>query len=329
VPARRSARLRLAAPLALAAVALAATAAACGSDAAPSDATTAASRAVRGAAPKRPALCGPVRRRIMGHVSAPQATELSGLVASPDQPGVLWTHNDSGDRPRVLAVRPDGSLVADLDVPGAEAVDWEDLALGRGPAGERALYLGDIGDNRETRGSVDVYRVPEPRAAAGASATAPATRLRLRYPDGAHDAETLLVAPRGDELAIITKQFSGESGVYVAHVPAGAVAPDAPPMTLRRAGALHLGLGGLATGGDVSADGRVVAVRTYTAFFVWSVARGATLAATLKRGPCRGALGLGDEGQGEALALTAHGGALFTVPEGADPAIRRYAAARR
>jgi hypothetical protein len=310
------------------AVALAATAAACGSDAAPTKATTAAPAAVRKPALPRPALCGTVRRRITGHVSAPQATELSGLVASPDQPGVLWTHNDSGDKPRVLAVRPDGSLVADLDVPGAEAVDWEDLAVGPGPGG-RALYLGDIGDNREARETIDVYRVPEPQAAAGATATAPATRLRLRYPDGAHDAETLLVAPGGHELVIITKQFSGDSGVYAARVPAGAVAPDAPPVTLRRAGALHLGLGGLATAGDVSADGRVVAVRTYTGFFVWGVARGATLAATLKRAPCRGAPGLGDEGQGEALALSAHGGAFFTVPEGADPAIRRYAAARR
>ena len=87
--------------------------------------------------------------------------------------------------------------VADLDVPGAEAVDWEDLALGPGPGGRPLLYLGDIGDNREARETVDVYRVPEPRATSGATATAPATRLRLRYPDGAHDAETLLVAPRG------------------------------------------------------------------------------------------------------------------------------------
>jgi hypothetical protein len=319
------ARLCSAVSLALAAAA----SAACGSAPAPSRATTAAPPVVRTPpAPERPALCGPVRRRITGHVSAPQASELSGLVASPDQPGVLWTHNDSGDRPRVLAVRRDGSLVADLDVPGAEAVDWEDLALGPGPGG-RSLYLGDIGDNREARETVDVYRVPEPRATGGANATAPATRLRLRYPDGAHDAETLLVAPRGRELVIVTKQLSGESGVYVARVPAGAVAPDAPPTTLRRVATLHLGLGGLATAGDVSADGRVVAVRTYTGLFVWGVARGATLASTLRRAPCRGTLGLGDEGQGEALALTAHGTAFLTVPEGADPAIRRYAAARR
>jgi hypothetical protein len=308
--------------------------AACGSHegGGPADPTTARAAtprpAARTPAPARPALCGPVRRRVTGHVAASQATELSGLVASPDQPGVLWTHNDSGDRARVLALRADGSLLADLDVPGADAIDWEDLAIGPGPGG-RALYLGDIGDNREARETIDVYRVPEPQAAAASGATAPATRLRLRYPDGAHDAETLLVAPRGDELAVVTKQFSGASGVYVARVPAGAIAPDAAPLRLRRVATLNLGLGGLATAGDVSADGRVVAVRTYTGYFVWGVAPGATLAATLKRAPCRGTVGLGDEGQGEALALSAHGGAFFTVPEGTGSAIRRYAAARR
>lgn len=296
---------------------------------APAASSTARAATPRPAAPPRPALCGPVRRRVTGHVAAPQATELSGLVASPDQPGVLWTHNDSGDKPRILAVRADGTLLADLDVPGAEAIDWEDLAIGPGPGG-RALYLGDIGDNAQARETIDVYRVREPQAAAAASgATAPAERLRLRYPDGPHDAETLLVAPRGRELVVVTKQLSGESGVYATRVPAGAVAPDAAPLPLRRVAALHLGLGGLATAGDVSADGRVVVVRTYTGYFAWTVARGATLAATLKRAPCRGTIGLGDEGQGEALALSAHGGAFSTVPEGTGAAIRRYAAARR
>jgi hypothetical protein len=262
-----------------------------------------------------------------GAVATPEATELSGLALSPDQPGILWTHNDSGDRPRVFALRADGTLVADLDVPGAQAVDWEDLAIGPDPArrGGHALYLADIGDNDAVRDAVDVYRVPEPRAAAAPTgATAPATRLRLRYPDGAHDAETLLVDPRGGELAIVTKQLSGDSGVYVARIPAGAA-----DLRLRLAARLHLGLAGLATAGDVSADGRVVAVRTYTGLFVWARRPGASLAATLRGAPCRGRTSFPGERQGEALALSGHGSAFFTVPEGAGATIRRYAATRR
>src|SRR5512133_1376668 len=85
-PAGRHAR-----PMAtLALLALAATAAlalGCGGKAAPS-------------APRRaqePPLCGPLHARLTGHVDAAAATELSGLVFSRSHPGVLWTHNDSGD----------------------------------------------------------------------------------------------------------------------------------------------------------------------------------------------------------------------------------------
>ena len=80
-----------------------------------------------------------------------------------------------------------------------------------------------------------------------------------------------------------------------------------PPTTLRRVATLHLGLGGLATAGDVSADGRVVVVRAYTGFFVWGVARGATLTSTLRRAPCRGTLGLGTRARARRSRSTAHG----------------------
>jgi len=299
---------------------------------APGDAP-ATTTAARDGAPARkpPALCGPLRVRVTGRVSAPGATELSGLAASPDQPGVLWSHNDSGDRARVFALRRDGSLVASLDVPGAQAVDWEDLAIGPDPGSDarHALYLADIGDNDADRASVDVYRVPEPRAAAGATTTAPAVRLALRYPDGPHDAETLLVDPRTGELVIVTKQLSGESRVMVAaQPPAGGT--GATPLTMRLAGQVSFGLGGLATAGDVSADGRIVVVRTYTGFLLWRKTPAASLAATLLRRPsCRGRTSFPDERQGEALALDAHGLSFWTVPEGSQPAIRQYAAALR
>jgi hypothetical protein len=156
--------------------------------------------------------------------------------------------------------------------------------------------------------------------------TAPAARLRLRYPDGPHDAETLLVEPRSGELAIVTKSLSGQSGVYVTRTPAAA---DAATLTLRRSGTVALDAGGLATAGSVSADGRVVAVRTYTGIVAWIKRPGASLAATLRRVPCRGRVSLGGEGQGEALALGRDGRAFFTVPEGGGAAIRRYASRRR
>jgi hypothetical protein len=263
--------------------------------------------------PAAPALCGRLRVRVTGRVGADEATELSGLVVSPSQKGVLWAHNDSGDRARLFALRTDGSLIASLDVPGAEAVDWEDLAVGPGDT----LLIGDIGDNAAARASIDLWRVAEPRLAAGATATAPAERVALRYPDGAHDAETLLADPETGEVVVVTKRADGRSGVYAASL-------DAP--ALRRTGTLRLGLGGLATGGDVGA--RVIVIRTYTALYVWRRAPGASIAATLRRAPCVGRAQLVREGQGEALALTRDGRGFYTVPEGAGAAIRKYTVER-
>jgi hypothetical protein len=292
---------------------------ACGGGEAPATATTSA--AVGHAPASRPALCGPVRVVRAGTVDAAEATELSGLVLSHTQAGVLWAHNDSGDRARVFALRTDGRLMGSLDVPGAEAVDWEDLAIG--PGGD--LLIGDIGDNGSARASIDVYRVPEPRQPAVGGVTAPATRLRLRYPDGPHDAETLLADPRTGELVVITKRLDGRSAIFTTRVPERGVPAQA---TLRGRGTLGFGFGGLATAGDVSADGRTVVVRTYSGFSVWTRRPGTSLAATLRRTPCSGRVSLMPEGQGEALALTRSGRSFFTVPEGASPTLRRYSARR-
>ncbi len=269
-----------------------------------------------------PALCGPLGATVRGHVAAQAAIELSGLALSRTQPGVLWTHNDSGDRPRVLAVTRAGRLLADVAITGAAAIDWEDISVGPAPGGGDALYIADIGDNGEQRADVAVYRVPEPRVGGGGpTASAPAARLTLRYPDGPHDAEALLVDRSSGALVIVTKSFGGESGVF------SATRPSATGTTLlRRRGRLSLGVGAAVTAGDVSADGRTIALRTYDRAFVWTRRPGESIAGALRRRSCSPRTDLFVEGQGEALALSAHGRSFYTVPEGARPALRRYAA---
>ena len=65
---------------------------------------------------------------------SPRVVESSGVAASRAYPGVLWTHNDSGDGPYLYATTLDGRDLGWLLVPGAEAIDWEDIALGPCPA---------------------------------------------------------------------------------------------------------------------------------------------------------------------------------------------------
>jgi hypothetical protein len=278
------------------------------------------SETMSAAGPARHVLCTGLRARVTGRVATAAASELSGLAVSRSQADVLWTHNDSGDRARVLALAPDGRLLADVAVTGAENVDWEDLAIG--PAGGAdALFLGDIGDNLAVRTAIVVYRVPEPRVRGGApSATGPTQRLMLRYPDGPHDAEALLVDPSSGALVIATKGSQETARLYVASNPSTNAAT-----TLRSIGEVRLDDPPLVTAGDVSADGRTIALRTDDRVFVWLRHRGEPLATALRRRPCAARADLLVEGQGEALALAPDGRAFYTVPEGDRPALRRYA----
>ena len=258
-----------------------------------------------------------------GRVATPAATELSGLALSRVQPGVLWTHNDSGDSARLFALAADGRLRAELTVPSAANIDWEEIAIGdaTGDGDGDALYIGDIGDNLARRPQIVVYAVPEPRLGdrQGSGMTAPARRIALRYPDGAHDAEALLVDPQSGALVIVTKSFGGEARVYSSRPRAGAG-------TLRPAGSLSLGAGEAVTAGSVSADGRTVVLRSYGRAYVWTRRARESLPAALRRAPCVAGSELMSEGQGEALAVDRDGRALSTVAEGQRSPIRRYAA---
>jgi hypothetical protein len=135
--------------------------------------------------------------------------ESSGVVASTEWPGVLWTHNDSGNDPVLYAVYASGQMVGRSRVRGAENRDWEDIGIGPCPDGS-CLYIGDIGDNNRERTEIAVYRVPEPEPG---SPSAPAERFPMRYPDGPHDAEAMFVLPSGD-LFVITKAAEGPQRLY-------------------------------------------------------------------------------------------------------------------
>jgi hypothetical protein len=175
--------------------------------------------------------------RVAFAIGDPRITESSGLAASVRHPGVLWTHNDSGDTARLFALGPDGRVQATLTLAGVDARDWEAVA---------------IGDNLGSQRSVSVYRVTEP--AALRDATVPARRYRLRYADGPHNAEALLVDPRSNRLYVASKQDEG-GGLYQA--PAR-LRGDRVNL-LRRIAAVPPTV----TDGAFAPDGRTFVLRTY------------------------------------------------------------------
>lgn len=197
-------------------------------------------------------------------------TESSGLVASRTTPGAYWTHNDSGDGPFIYAFDTTGETLGTFRVTNARNFDWEDMSVGPGPEPNKSyLYIGDIGDNNDKRPEIIVYRFLEPdlKPADKTStktrprATERAEAVRLKYPDGAHDAEALMVHPTSGNLYIMTKVAFKNPTVYEATAPLNAN----EVITLKRLGEVRVPsiFGGAITGGSVSPDGRRLALCDY------------------------------------------------------------------
>jgi hypothetical protein len=244
--------------------------------------------------------------------------ESSGLAASRRSPGLVWTHNDSGDGPFVYVFDRAGRSRGTWRVEGAQAVDWEDMAAGPGPVqGQSYLYAGDIGDNGREREFIVVYRFPEPEPpAAGAAgtearATQPAEAIRLKYPDGAHNAEALLVHPTTGDIYVVTKA-NASSGVYKLAAPFDPKAVN----TMSKVGTLRGPdfFGTLVTGGDISPDGRRVALCDYAQGYELTLPAGSKdFEEVWRQTPV--ALSLGARMQGESVAYRLDGAALLATSE--------------
>jgi hypothetical protein len=94
------------------------------------------------ATPARSTACPTFVPHALGHVDDEALDELSGIAASRTNPGSWWLHNDSGDRARVFLLDHQARRVATYAVTGADAVDWEDIAVaGRGAPARRRRGL--------------------------------------------------------------------------------------------------------------------------------------------------------------------------------------------
>jgi hypothetical protein len=248
--------------------------------------------------------------------------ESSGLVASRTTPGAYWTHNDSGDGPFIYAFDTRGDSFGTFRVTGAQARDWEDIAAGPGPQANKSyLYIGDIGDNDGVRPEVVVYRVAEPSLSATTrkftksrpGSTEPSEAIKLKYPDGKHDAEALLVHPRTGNIYIVTKVLLANPGVYEAVTPF----TSGQSITMRKVGEPRVPslFGGAITGGSISPDGRRVALCDYFQGYELVLPAGTTNFDEIWKQRMTG-FDLGKRKQGESIAYRLDGKALLATSEG-------------
>jgi hypothetical protein len=178
--------------------------------------------------------------------SLPDLPEASGLAVSRRHAGVLWSHNDSGGEPVIVAVDASGRVRGRVRIP-VRSGDWEDISAAPCDDGD-CLYIADIGDNRLTRPRLQIHRVREP--ALGDTVTPAPETFTAVYPDGRHNAEAAFVVAA--DLFIVTRD-------RVAALYRSSVRGPDRELRLQRVGQLDLEA---VTDAETSRDGASVAVRT-------------------------------------------------------------------
>lgn len=253
----------------------------------------------------------------------PLLVEVSGLVASPSQPSVLWMHNDSGDAARLYAADTEGRALLRVELVGVDFTDAEDIAAAPCPdASGPCLWVADVGNNRRDRDQVFVFAVPEPEVDVEAEAMRTIQvsgddvwRFPLRYPGLPFDAEALVVLPDASALVLIEKRDAAESRVVAASAPF-ARDEDNFLEVLGMFANPGVGIenGRMITGADLHPNGERMLVRTYTGVFEVFLGEAGALglpgevAETITLGPL-------SEPQGEAIAYDDSGKGVWTVSE--------------
>jgi len=245
--------------------------------------------------------------------------EASGIAASNSNANIFWVNNDSGDYARIYAINQIGQRVGTYNLTGATRIDYEDIAVGPGPAaGQEYIYIGEIGDNYAVRSYITVYRVAEPLVNYLQN---PVTvnlsgveSITLQYPDGARDAETLMIDPVTKDIYIISKRET-YSRVYLAAYPQSTTST----ITMEYKGQLPWGW---AVGGAISPDGSLVIVRGYSNASIWQRGDGVNLWEIFTGPECP--VSVAWEPQGEAICFDADGCGYYTVSEGINQPLYYY-----
>jgi hypothetical protein len=195
--------------------------------------------------------------------------ESSGLyIPSSDS---IWSHGDSGNPNELYLIDSTGKLKRTVQVRDATNIDWEELAADS----KGNLYIGDFGNNNNSRRDLLIYKVANFRALRTDIVVAKA--IHFSYEDQkafppplsnyVYDAEAMLVFE--DSIFIVTKDYhavpyQGISRIY--RIPNIVGTHIATFVAQVKTDPLEKNYGGI-TGMAMSADGkRVVLISHYKVF---------------------------------------------------------------
>jgi hypothetical protein len=208
----------------------------------------------------------------------PQINESSGLVMSRVFQDVYWTHNDSGDLPRIFPVTRNGDIIKSrwsvmyngIMIDGAENVDWEDITADD----QGNLWIGDIGNNNSERKNFTIYVIREP-SPLEVSSTPISRKIEFFYPDKKKsskrdDINAEAIFWTNGELYILTKRDeSKRSKLY-------RLKSQHPDKRNEAVLESSFDFNGAVTAADAAIDGTMLVVLTYSSIWLFRVREGSS-----------------------------------------------------
>ncbi len=260
----------------------------------------------------------------LGFVTDTALDEISGVGVSHSNPGVLWVHNDARNTRELYALDETGELlgVFDLDI---NYGDWEDIAVGVDADNDPVLYVGSVGNNDLDRDDLAILVISEPEVLLGERNDDDLDfhEMKLEFPGGPFDTESLMWDPQSGDLYLATKDQSGASTLFRAEAP-----HDEDEVVLEEVGFLDFGTEPLSgyetTAAAISPLGDLIAIRTYAnTAYIWRRDASSPFMEAFDGDPCP--VDLPNELQGESLDFGIDGRSLLTIAEGLGSAVNRTA----
>ncbi len=238
--------------------------------------------------------CGTMSKNVM--------PETSGMACSRTTPGYLWAHGDenTGSNKKIVAIQPSGTLAMTLTISGDPGRDdWEDIATGV-YNDQNYLFIGAFGDNDLAHNDqYYIYYCQEPAITSGTKSVT-VNYIKFGYPDNhPHNTETLMYDNVEQMFYIVDKVKNG-----VCHLYKLPFRTDYGTGVQRLTEVCALGNGSkfnYCTGGDISPDGRWMAIKSKPYVLLWERQGSESLSSTATRHPQQIAA-YQEEEQGEALA---------------------------
>ncbi len=250
----------------------------------------------------------------LGIIENKEIDEASGIVASYKNKGLLWTHNDSGDKNRIFSMDANGKGTREFYLEGTINRDWEAIGMAQFPEGS-FIYVGEIGDNNAEFPTCAIYRVPEPEittATLQSNTLKNVQKITYKYADGAKDAEAFLIDQSSKDIFIISKRESSKR-LYRLPYPQSFTQTNTAEFVQELTFSNGAGSPLYIVDGNVSVDNQEIIIKNYLQIFHWRRNANETIPEALKRTPKIQPYAA--EPQGEGLCFAQDGSGYYTLSE--------------